>query len=205
MQNTQSEVLAIGLIYPSESARPTPPSITLGEHGAISSKTPQSLEFSDIRMNGKEISYLESRESGTTTYQYFGTDFPINSKTKLTEFMESGGIVVETRELRNPKVSYTTLANAPDTKNEWFVANGILAFGYEAHAGIVPTTLNLYTDDGKVVSVWAYATVEDTIKIADKLGLTSGLIDLNDYVDPKWTDGPEIDTREAVPIPEPES
>lgn len=202
----QSEVLAIGLITPTEADRPTPPSITLGEHGVLTSKAPTTLITSNIRMADKPVSFIDARESNNgVIYQYFGTDHPIKADTKLTDFMESGGIVVETRELRFPERTYTTLANAEDTKNEWFVANGILAFGYEAHAGIVPTTLDLYTDDGKVVSIWTYATLTDTIKIAEKLELQSGLIDLNKYVDPNWTDGPEIVMAEPEPIPEPES
>lgn len=203
----QSTVLSIDLIVPTESIRPAPPSITLGEHGqqvSLSSVEAKISDTSKISMNGKYVSLVDVRQKGTSTYEYYGAG-NISDTTTLTEFMKLGGIVVKTYELRKPTVSYTTLANHEDTKNDWFIHNGLLAFAYPAHASQVPTQVNLYTDDGKMISVWTFATVEDTLKIAEKLELQSGLIDLNDYVDPKWTDGPEIVMAEPEPIPEPES
>ncbi|HEY4680544.1 MAG TPA: hypothetical protein VIH04_04685 [Nitrosarchaeum sp.] len=205
--NQESEILAIGLITPTDANRPTPPSITLGEHGKqVATSNIQSLDVSKVRMAGKSVKLDAARESTSgTIYQYYGTGSPVNDNTKLTDFMESGGIVVETRTLRFPEKAYIALANHEDTKGQGFIVNGIMAFGYEAHAGIVPTTLDLYTDDGKVVSIWTYATLSDTIKIAEKLDIQSGFIDLNDYVDPNWTDVSEFDTSDEVPIMEPES
>ena len=204
----ESEVLVVGLITPTDSAVPAPPSITLGAHGDRVSLTDfdQSVtDSSKIRMAGNTIQLVDVRANNGNVYEYYGSNSPISSNTKLTEFMESGGIIVKTSELRNAQEFYSVLANHEDTKNDWFVANGILAFGYEAHDSIIPTKLDLYTNDGKMVSVWTYATLEDTMKIAEKLELQSGLIDLNDYVDPTWTDGPERDSVEPEPIPEPES
>lgn len=203
----ESEILAIGLITPTDANRPTPSSITLGEHGKeIAISNIHSLDVSKVRMDGKSVKLVDARKSiSGTVYQYYGTGSLVNDNTKLTDFMESGGIVVETRTLKFPERTYTTLANHKDTKDQGFIVNGILAFGYEAHSSIVPTTLDLYTDDGKVVSIWTYATLSDTIKIAEKLDIQSGFIDLNDYVDPNWTDGPEFDTSDEMPIMEPES
>jgi len=130
---------------------------------------------------------------------------PEGGNPKLTELMESGGFLVETRTLRFSERTYTTLANAEDTKNEWFIVNGVLAFGSEMHEVIIPTILDLYTDDGKVTSVMSYVSLEETIEHAKTLELDSGYIDLNDYVDPNWTDGPTETLDEAPQIePEPE-
>ncbi len=46
----------------------------------------------------------------------------------------------------------------------------------------------------------SFATVEDTLKIAEKLELQSGLIDLNDYVDPNWTDTSDMDSLNVEEI-----
>ena len=128
---------------------------------------------------------------------------PEGGNLKLTELKESGGFLVETRTLRFPERTYTTLVNAEDTKNEWFIVNGVLAFGSETHEVIIPTILDLYTDDGKVTSVMSYVSLEETIEYAKTLELDSGYIDLNDYVDPNWTDGP-AETLDEVPQVEPE-
>lgn len=201
----QSEELAVGLITPTESNRPVPPSITLGEHGKQTIPDLPILDVSHVKMDGKTVKLEASRKSTSgTVYQYYGSGHPLNDNTKLTDFMESGGIVIETRTLKFPDRTYATLANHVDTKDKGFTVNGILAFGSEAHSGIVPTTLDLYTDDGKVVSIWTYATLSDTIRLAEKLELQSGLINLDDYVNPNWTDGPLIDS-EKEPIMEPES
>jgi len=128
---------------------------------------------------------------------------PEGGNPKLTELMETGGFIVETRTLRFPERTYTTLANAEDTKNEWFIVNGVLAFGSETHEVIIPTILDLYTDDGKVTSVMSYVSLEETIEYAKTLELNSGYIDLNDYVDPNWIDGP-TETLDEVPQIEPE-
>ena len=127
---------------------------------------------------------------------------PEGGNPKLAELMESGGFLVETRTLRFPERTYTTLANAEDTKNEWFIVNGVLAFGSETHEVIIPTILDLYTDDGKVTSVMSYVSLEETIEHAKTLELNSGYIDLNDYVDPNWIDGP-TETLDEVPQIEP--
>jgi len=128
---------------------------------------------------------------------------PEGGNPKLTELMESGGFIVETRTLRFPERTYTTLANHEDTKNEWFIVNGVLAFGSETHEVIIPTKLDLYTDDGKVTSVMSYVSLEETIEYAETLELNSGYIDLNDYIDPNWTDGP-TETLDEIPQVEPE-
>ncbi len=128
---------------------------------------------------------------------------PEGGNPTLVELKESGGFIVETRTLRFPERTYTTLANHEDTKNEWFIVNGVLAFGSEMHEVIIPTTLDLYTDDGKVTSVMSYVSLEETIEYAKTLELDSGYIDLNDYVDPNWTDGP-TETLDEVPQVEPE-
>ena len=128
---------------------------------------------------------------------------PEGRNQKLAELKELGGFIVETRTLRFPERTYTTLANHEDTKNEWFIVNGILAFGSEMHEVIIPTTLDLYTDDGKVTSVMSYVSLEETIEYAKTLELDSGYIDLNDYVDPNWIDG-QTETLDEVPQVEPE-
>lgn len=212
---SNNETLAIAVISPEiNNLRPGPMPITLGSHGDSMTqntiKDVSDLEFatldkvSEIIMGEKSVSLVDTKlRSNGAVYNYYAPS-SVTDSTTLPELMESGAIVVKTRELRNPTVTYTTLANHEDTRNSSIIVNGILAFISEAHDN-VPTTLDLYLNDGRVVSVWANASVEDTIKIAEKLELRSGLINLNDYVDPKWIDGEEIDTRKAVPTPEPES
>lgn len=214
-QTTNSnETLAIATISAElNNMRPGPLPITIGEHGTSMTqdaiKTTSNLKFAtldnvSIEMDGKSISLVDTRlRDNGAIYNYYGQS-PITDSTSLQEFMKSGGIVVKTMELRTPTVTYTTLANHGDTRNSSIIVDGMLSYLFESHDR-VPTTLNLYLDDGRVVSVWAYATPEDVKKIAEKLELQSGLINLNDYVDSKWTDGPERDSVEPEPIPEPES
>ena len=54
---------------------------------------------------------------------------------------------------------------------------------------IVPSEVFLYPGDDRIVSVWAYTSLPDTIKIAEKLGLENHGLDLSKYVDKNWTDG----------------
>lgn len=218
MDLTQSEgnqTLSIALITTEINAdRPSPPPITLGEHG--DSMTQQAIrsmnnvEFatldnaSEIKMDGKSVDLVDTRlRTNGAVYNYYGVS-PVDDSSTLTEFMKSGGIVVKTTTLKTPEVTYATLANHEDTKGQSFVVDGILAYVSEAHDR-VPTTLSLYLDDGRVVSVWANASVEDTIKIAKKLELKSELINLNDYVDSNWTDGLERIPAQTEILPEPES
>lgn len=208
------ETLAIAMISPEiNNLRPGPSSVTLGAHGesmtqdairSVSNLDFATLDNVSVEMDGKSVSLVDTKiRNNGVIYNYYGQS-SLTDSTTLQEFMESGGIIVKTMELRNPTVSYTTLANHEDTSDSSIIVDGMLGYLFEAHDR-VPTTLNLYLDDGRVVSVWAYAASEDVKIIAEKLELQSGLIDLNDYVDPKWTDGPEIDTSKSVLIVEPES
>lgn len=210
-QTISNETLAIATISPEiNNLRPGPSPITLGEHGesmtqnavrSVSNLDFATLDNVSIEMNGKSVNLVDTKiRSNGVIYNYYGQS-SVTDSTSLPEFMESGGIVVKTMELKNPTVSYSTLANHENTGNSSIIVDGMLGYLFEAHDN-VPTTLNLYLDDGRVVSVWANAAPQDVKSIAEKLELQSGLINLNDYVDSNWTDGEEIGNK---PIPEPES
>lgn len=196
----QDEILSVNvnLIKVPENSPEEGP-ITLGEHGqsmseeSIKSKTSfEAAKFKDtanIKMNGKLIHMINTRlGSDNTVYYYYGSDINSNDSTKLIDFMSDGGIVVTTTVMERPDAVYASLANFEGIKGKIFSVNGVVSHGDESH-GFVPSEVFLYPGDDRVVSVWAYASLPDTIKIAEKIGLENHGLDLSKYVDKNWTDG----------------
>lgn len=174
--------------------------ITIGEHGKslsddsidkkIHFKAIKLKDNSNIKMDGKLIHKIENRlSSSNTVYYYYGADEKLSDSTKLLDFMKAGGVVITTSVMENPDGVYAALANFSGIKDKIITINGAIA-NVDAANDVSPTQVHMYPGNDRIVSVWANASVEDTIKIAEKLELQSEVIDLKKYVDPNWTDGP---------------
>ncbi|MGI0056938.1 MAG: hypothetical protein ACREAK_06135 [Nitrosarchaeum sp.] len=194
-----NEILSVNVMYvkvPDNLSEPEP--ITLGEHGqsmsteSIKSKTTfEVAEFKDtsnIKMEGKSIHLIDTRlGSDNTVYYYYGADSTINDSTRLRDFMSKGGIVVTTAVMERPDAVYAALANFDGIKGKVSSVNGVVSHGDEFN-GYAPSEVFLYPGDGRVISVWTDASLPDTIKIAEKLGLENRGLDLSKYVDKNWTE-----------------
>ena len=197
----QDEILSVNVIHNKGSTENTPEiePITLGVHGqsmseeSIKSRTSfEAAKFKDtvdIKMAGKLIHLIDTRlGSDNTIYYYYGPYTNLNDSTRLMDFMDDGGIVVTTMVMERPDAVYAALANFDGIKGKIFSINGVVSHGDES-IDIVPSEVFLYPGDDRIVSVWAYTSLPDTIKIAEKLGLENHGLDLSKYVDKNWTDG----------------
>jgi hypothetical protein len=211
-----TETLSIALLTTQfDPNEPQPLPVRLGEHGKsmsedeIKSKTSFELskfkDTADIKIDGKQINLLDTRlRTNGAVYYYYGPDIDHGDSTTLMDFMNAGGIIVKTSQMKNPEAVFSSLANFEGMQGKTFSVNGIVAHGDEAN-GISPSIVYLYPGDDRIVSVWANASLEDTIKIAEKLDLENHGLDLSKYTDENWTDGNSMvePSDEVLPVEPP--
>ena len=115
------------------------------------------------------VGYRQNSQNSTVLAYYDSKITDARQKT-MYDFLVNGGVMVITQKLSDPESTYRFLANHQNQDSMILVDSHVSQLSSIEYA--MPAILYVYPGDDRQISVWAYVSDEDIIKIGKKLSIT---------------------------------